>query len=309
VRFASLALQAIAATLVLASVTNASGAATPASFSVPFHAGRDRLVLLDAEIDGIHQVRTLLDTGDAAPYAVVIGTALSARAGARPTGGSWTSWTHVGAAPVVFRSIALRSFAIGSLRLKRPSAADSPAVETASGVGSRRFDAVIGAEFLREHRVSIDYARARVTFDGAVPPELPLRFVLAPRRPVAIVWVSVNGRGPFAFVLDTGAAVTIVSTSAARRAGLPLGRAVALYGAGGRTRGVRSVAREISAGHARRRSLKLIVADVLGAASAEAGMSLDGVLGAPFFAGGTLTIDYPRRAVWIDAGRDGTKAP
>jgi hypothetical protein len=300
VRIASFAPPAIAAMLAVTALSGPSRADAPASFSVPFHAGNDRLVLLDADVDGVHSVRTLLDTGDAAPYAILIGPALSARVGARPTGARRTSRAEIGSVPVTFRSVVLRSFGLGAMRLERPTAADSPAVETASGRGARRFDAVIGGVFLRDHRVSIDYVRARVTFDGAVPATPPLHFVLAPRRPVLVVHVTVNGAGPFGFVLDTGAAVTILSTSAARRAGLALGRPAALYGAGGRARGVRSIAREIRAGRTHQRAVTLIVADVLGAASAEAGMPLDGILGAPFFAGGRLTIDYPRRAVWID---------
>jgi hypothetical protein len=309
VHVASFAPPAIAAVLAFAALSGPSRAEAPASFSVPFHAGSDRLVLLDADVDGVHWVRTLLDTGDATPYAVLIGTALSARVGARPTGGRRTSRAEIGSVPVTFRSVVFRSFRLGAIRLERPSAADSPAVETASGTGARRFDAVIGGVFLRDHRVSIDYVRARVTFDGAVPSAPPVRFVLAPGRPAAVVRATVDGAGPFALVLDTGAAVTILSTSAARRAGLRLGRAARLNGAGGSADGLRSVAREIRVGSTRRLAVHVIVADVLGPASAEAGMKLDGIVGAPFFAGGRLTIDYPRRAVWIDTGTGGTKAP
>jgi hypothetical protein len=153
--------------------------------------------------------------------------------------------------------------------------------------------------------VAIDYPRARVTFDGTVPAAVPVQVEFAPRRPAVIVQVTVNGAGPFAFVLDTGAAATILSTGVARRAGLIPGRAVSLSGGGGRARGVGAVAREISAGGTRRRAMRVVVADVLDLASAETGMRLDGILGAPFFARGVLTIDYPRRAMWIDDGTHG----
>ena len=291
---------AIAALFVAVPLSGPAIAQAPARFSVPFHAGSDGLVLLDAELDGIRAVRTLLDTGDAAPYAVLIGPALSARAGLQPTGGHRTSRAEIGSVPAAFRSVAVGSFRLGAIRLERPSAADSPAVETASGASGRRFEAVIGGVFLRDHRVSIDYVHARVTFDGAVPTTAAVRFVTAPGRPAVIVRATVNGAGPFALVLDTGATVTILSTSTARRAGLRLGRPVALYGGGGRARGVRSLAREIRVGSARRSGARVVVADVLGPANAEAGTALEGVLGAPFFAGRRLTIDYPRGVLWIE---------
>jgi predicted aspartyl protease len=299
VTVAALAPRAIAAALALMSVASAAGGEPPASISVPFRAGRDRFVLLDATVNGRYPVRTLLDTGDAAPYDVLMTPALSARTGTRPTGDRRTSRAAIGPASVTFRSVALRSFAIGPLRVMRPTAADSPAVARVSGDGPRRFDAVVGGVFLRNHRVAIDYARQRVTFDGPVPSGAPLRFAFAPRRPAVIVQAPVTGVGPFAFVLDTGAAATILSSRAARLAGLRLGRPVPLYGGGGRTRGVRTIADEIRAGSTRRTVVRLVVADVLGAASTEVGMRLDGILGAPFFAAGVLTIDYPHRAVWI----------
>jgi len=284
----------------LALIAGAPAAAAPVSFSLPFRAGNDPFVLVDAVVNGIGPVRTLLDTGDATPYAVLLTPALSARAGARPTGATRTSRAEIGPIPARFRSVALRSFALGTIRLARPSAADSPAVARSSGSGARRFEAVIGGEFLRNHRISIDYPRARVTFDGAAPSTPPVSFVLASRRPAAVVRVKINGAGPFAFVLDTGAAITIVSTNVARRAGLPLERAARLQGGGGSTAGRRSTARELALGAVRRRNARVIVADVLGPASAEVGMRLDGILGAPFFARGRLTIDYPRRSAWIE---------
>ena len=302
---ASLAPRAIAAALALASVASTARADDPASFSVPFHAGRDRFVLIDATVNGLYPVRTLLDTGDAAPYVVLMTPALSARAGARPTGINLRSRAAIGPTAVAYRSVALRSFAIGSLAVTRPAAADSPAVARVSGEGPRRFDAVVGGVFLRGHRIAIDYARARVTFDGPLPPETPLRFELAPRRPAVIVRATVNGAGPFTFVLDTGAGATILSRRAARLAGLRLGRGVSLYGGGGRMRGFRAVADAIRAGSTERSAVALVVADVLGPASAETGRRLDGILGAPFFARGLLTIDYPRRAVWIGGPTEG----
>ena len=302
---ASLAPRAIAAALALASVASAAGAEDAASFSLPFHAGRDGFVLIDANVNGLYPVRTLLDTGDAAPYVVLMTPALSARAGARPTGIKLRSRAAIGPAAVAYRSVALRSFAIGSLTLTRPAAADSPAVARVSGEGQRRFDAVVGGVFLRDHRVAIDYVRARVTFDGPLPQGPPLRFELAPRRPAVIVQATVNDAGPFTFVLDTGAGATILSRRAARLAGLRAGRPVSLYGGGGRMHGYRAVADAIRAGSTERSAVAVVVADVLGPASAETGRRLDGILGAPFFAGGVLTIDYPRRAVWIGGASDG----
>jgi hypothetical protein len=43
----------------------------------------------------------------------------------------------------------------------------------------------------------------------------------------------------------------------------------------------------------------VLVADLMGEVSAEAGAAVDGVLGGPLLAHGRLTLDYVGRRVWI----------
>ena len=282
-------------------VIAALASATP-GFSVPFLNPTENggHVVVAADVGRVRAVPTLLDTGDAAPYAIVLSPSLSARAGARPASRWFTTNGAIGSAAITFRTVTLDRVRLGSLVLRRPSAADSPAVDTASRGLSLGFRAVIGSVFLSRHRVAIDYTARRVTFDGPAPRAAPVPFVFARSRPAVIVQVRVNGAGPFAFVLDTGAGSTVLSSAAARTAGVARGRSVALYGAGGRAAGSLATVREIAVGSARRRTMHVVISDALHGAEQAVGTRLDGVLGASFFGDRRLTIDYPQKKVWIE---------
>ena len=282
-------------------VIAALASATP-GFSVPFlnAAGNGGHVIVATDVGRVRSVPTLLDTGDAAPYAIVLSPSLSARAGARPASRSFTTNGGIGSAPITFRSVTLDRVRLGRLELRRPSAADSPAIDTASHGLSLGFRAVIGSVFLSNHRVAIDYPARRVTFDGLSPRVAPVTFVFARTRPAVIVRVRVNGAGPFAFVLDTGAGSTVLSTATARAAGVTRGRSVALLGAGGSAAGALATARELAVGTTTRRMMRVVVSDALRGAEQAVGTRLDGILGATFFGDRRLTIDYPQRKVWIE---------
>lgn len=270
-------------------------------FDVPFHfaAPSAPYVVVDATIGARRHVPTLIDTGDAAPYTVVFTPRLLAATKARLTGAQLTSRAAIGSTPMVFRSTAIASFAVGPLRVDHPTAAAAQAVESIGRGFETPFDAVAGEVFLRGHRLAIDYRAKRLTFDGPAPSAAPTAFTYAPKRPLPLVPVMVNGEGPFNFILDTGASLNIVSPAVARAAHLRARRATTLSGAGGTAHGVRSVANSLAFGTFTARAATVTVADVLRAAAAESGAPIDGVLSPGALRARRLTIDFAARRFWL----------
>lgn len=138
----------------------------------------------------------------------------------------------------------------------------------------------------REHRIG--------TTLGAR--DIPVDF----HRRLLFVDVWINGHGPFAMILDTGATVVVLDDSVARR--LKLARTGDAFF----TEGVGTAAIPREAWVATLKSLRLsreewrdmdVAVTDLSALSDSAGRPLDGVLGYPVFADRTVQIDYPRRTV------------
>jgi hypothetical protein len=166
-------------------------------FEVPFHfaAPGAPYVVVDASIGARRHVPTLIDTGDAAPYAVVFTPRLLAGTQARLTGATLTSRAVIGPTPMTFRAAMLTSFAVGPLRLEHPATAAAQAVESVGHGFETPFEAVAGEVFLRGHRLAIDYRAQRLTFDGPAPNAAATPFSYAPKRPLPLVQVMVNGAG------------------------------------------------------------------------------------------------------------------
>jgi predicted aspartyl protease len=116
--------------------------------------------------------------------------------------------------------------------------------------------------------------------------------------PLVLVKARVNGQGPFTFFVDTGATVSIVSASLARRLHLtPLPATVQGIGAGGAFSTRASVA-SIAIGGVRQDRVLVATFD-LAQINAAVG-PMDGGLGYNFLKAYRVTIDYPSRQVCLD---------
>ena len=116
--------------------------------------------------------------------------------------------------------------------------------------------------------------------------------------PLVLVKARVNGQGPFTFFVDTGATVSIVSASLARKLHLaPLPAAVQGIGAGGRFSTRASVATISIGGVSQERVLVATfdLSQINGAVGA-----MDGGLGYNFLKAYRMTIDYPGRELCLE---------
>jgi predicted aspartyl protease len=116
---------------------------------------------------------------------------------------------------------------------------------------------------------------------------------------VPTVRVTVNGRGPYRFVVDTGATPPVgISTALARELGLPTsgGRTVLRAGNDQFVRLVRTRLKSLGLGDALFEDVPAVVGDVNVPGYA-------GLLGMRLFNGSVLTLKFPRRRLLVRPGR------
>lgn len=125
----------------------------------------------------------------------------------------------------------------------------------------------------------------------------PVPFRLAhPAKPLIILETTVEGQGPFRFVLDTGASLTIISPELAQTLDITLEQPQVGLGAGGGVEVRIGTVRSVSIGETRQENVKVGVMDLRGIAAA-VGSEIDGIIGYNFLSNYRVMIDYPRLAV------------
>ena len=140
----------------------------------------------------------------------------------------------------------------------------------------------LGIDSLRtqEHHSMGSHVKADVTFSLA-----------GGSQPVIIVPVSINGRGPFQFILDTGAGLSLLAPYMASRFGIVATEFHEARGAGGAVKiGLCRVASH-QVGAAERTNLKLGITDELHRIGTRVGARVDGDLGFNFLSAFEATID------------------
>lgn len=261
-------------------------------------------VVMEARIgaDG-QRARVLLDTGNGAPYDILVSPGLAQRAGAAAqVDGERRASGAIGDAPVSIRPATIANFTLGPIRLPQASAGISALLDSVSRQIGQPIDGIVGHRFVAGRTISIDYRRRQVDFSartGRTADAIP--FAIAPSRPLTLVHVTINGRGPFLMALDTGASTTLLSPALAQATGVTATQAVQLGGAGGTTaNGARVGRAQIRLGNLARDSQTVAVADVLGPIRQVAGAPIEGVLGADMFRSGRITIDYGSNRLWFE---------
>jgi hypothetical protein len=233
----------------------------------------------------------------------VISPALAERAGAvAGMDGERRARGAVGDAAVTIRPASVAGFSLGPIRLAQANAGVSTLVDSVSRQLGQPIDAIIGHRFVDGRTLAIDYGRRTVDFAArAGAARLAIGFTIAPSRPLTLVHVTVNGRGPFLMALDTGASTTLLSPALARAVGVEATQAVQLGGAGDTTAGGARVGRaRIRLGNLTRDGQQVAVADVLAPIRQVAGAPIEGVLGADLFGSGRITIDYGSNRFWFE---------
>jgi predicted aspartyl protease len=255
-------------------------------------------VVMAGQLQDGQPVKVLLDTGAAAPFEVIVAPKAAAAAGLRASGSAETARGVSGAVAAAVPT-QVKRFRLGPVALDNPQAVVLPALEQVSAKVGQEIDVLVGAKFLKDRVVSIDYERRRVDLTADTPRATPQPFEFGAKRQVVLVRATVNGAGPFLLALDTGASHTLLSTAASQRAGLKPAGSIAITGAGGTLPVSMAQGRVTFGPH--ERTVALLVSDAVGQIGEAAGAPLDGVMGADVFGYGKLTLDYPGRRLWMQA--------
>jgi hypothetical protein len=116
-------------------------------------------------------------------------------------------------------------------------------------------------------------------------------------KPLILVDVYADGRGPFQFAIDTGTSTTAITPELAKLldvASLPIGAATT----GGAPVDVTAgVLRSFQVGGARIDQLTVVVADFFAMLSNALGAKLDGIVGYNFLRNYKVALDYPNETL------------
>jgi predicted aspartyl protease len=113
---------------------------------------------------------------------------------------------------------------------------------------------------------------------------------------LVVVPVTINGSGPYRFLLDTGASDSILSTAVADRLNIPNGIPRTLLTAGGNVPVTLRLLMTLNVGAARLENIGIAVADFQLLKS----LGVDGILGGDYLRRFKISIDYDNKAVSIE---------
>ena len=164
-----------------------------------------------------------------------------------------------------------------------------------------KIDGDLGYNFLKHFRVSIDYRDCEIRLDDPkrvesfsrnAKTEIPIRLA-SPAKPLILVDVHANGRGPFQFAIDTGTSTTAIAPELAKQLGVEsspvgpgtTGGAPVDFSAGS--------LQSFQLGGAKIDNMAVVVADFFTMLNAAVGAKLDGIVGFNFLRNYKVVIDYP----------------
>jgi predicted aspartyl protease len=255
------------------------------------------LLLLPVQVNDRGPFQFVLDTG--------AGTTLLAPALARSLGvqstGTRQGQTAGGAVDVSLAVV--DSLGVGALRRAKLNVAILDLSRISQAIGTP-LDGDLGYNFLKDFRLTIDFQTAEVRLDdpkrcehfGPGPlVERPMQLA-HPAKPLILVEVHLNERGPFQFAVDTGTSTTTLSPRLARDLDLraqPIGT-VTTGGAPIAMNAARLGALRVgqAAGH----DLDVLIGEFLEMLSQAIGRRLDGIVGYNFLRNFRVAIDYPNES-------------
>ncbi|HEY6250423.1 MAG TPA: retropepsin-like aspartic protease [Candidatus Angelobacter sp.] len=258
------------------------------------------LILLPVFVDGRGPFSFVLDTG-AGP--TLISNEL-ADALALPRGEEQDGQGAVG--KMILVKSELPSLTVGQETLESipVSVTDLSFIGRADGA---RVDGNLGHSFLRHFAMTLDYATNALTLRRPIggaeralgESEIAFQSPHADNT-LVVVPVFVNDKGPYDFVLDTGASRTAISLKMAAEFGLAAEKIIPLTGGGGSVNASQVRLSSLRVGAARQENLAAAASDFLTQLNATLGTTLQGIVGYNFLRHYRVTLDYPRATLNLE---------
>jgi predicted aspartyl protease len=243
------------------------------------------LILVPARVNGAEAADFVLDTGNGAPVPLVVNPSLVHRLGLSPEGEGGP-----------FPRVRLSRFELGAYALHDVEAGVLGAMDDIADRAGVRVAGNLGFAFLNRWRVRIDYAHCRLGLAPGGGAGMP--FETGPGGAFILLPAEIDGRGPYRFLLDTGASASVISPRLAAELGLRGSPAEAVGVMGDLPAQVVTLPTLRAAGHTRRDAPAAVI-DIFDFTSQAAGAAVDGILGYSFLKEFLVEIDYPARRLLL----------
>ena len=133
-------------------------------------------------------------------------------------------------------------------------------------------------------------------------PKLTKFYIANPERPIITVKGTINGKGPFNFIFDTGASITVIEKQTAEKLGLSdktLTTRNAL-GAGGALVATTLTVKSIKVDDVEATDIQVGVMDLSNVAKCGCIRDFGGIIGYNFVKDYRVTIDYPKQEIHFE---------
>lgn len=269
---------------------------SPRSAKVKFRlaGGAQPLILLPTRVNGAGPFDFILDTGAGTSLlSAELAQQLNIKVLGTKEGQSAGGKVSVSLAKV-------ESLALGQAKIEDVEVGIVDLGHIAKAIGTK-IDGDVGYNFLKHFRVTIDYQTDEIRFDDPKrienfgrPPktEIPMRLA-SPAKPLVLVDVYANGRGPFQFAIDTGTSTTAISPEVAQQLGIDGSPIGPLTTGGSQVNVTAGNLKSFQVGEARIDDLIVVVADFFAMLSQAVGAKLDGIVGYNFLRNFRVVMDYP----------------
>ena len=135
-------------------------------------------------------------------------------------------------------------------------------------------------------------------FDRNAKTEVPIRLA-SPAKPLILVDVHANGRGPFQFAIDTGTSTTAIAPELAKQLAIDSSPVGAGTTGGAPVDFSAGTLQSFQLGGAKIDNMPVVVADFFTMLNAAIGAKLDGIVGYNFLRNYKVVIDYPRETLTL----------
>lgn len=175
------------------------------------------------------------------------------------------------------------------------------------GAVGAKIDGDLGYNFLKYFRVTIDYhdlvfrledPKRLEAFGRGAQTEIPIRLANA-AKPLLLVDVHANGRGPFQFAIDTGTSTSAITPELAKQLDIQTSAAGAGTTGGAAVDFSAGSLQSFQLGGAKIDNMQIVIADFFSMLSAAIGAKLDGIVGYNFLRNYKVVIDYPNETLTL----------